>query len=398
MKYTTTVLALAVVTAKSVDGQRRNFQTVKGQMRRRELQGSMSMLTEYKGTGTTTTSSSSDETESCADILTGSWAALKGPICSLFRITDGTIKKDCSGNQAFTFDVDSETDTLQMTSIFDSNGGITEELLIGFINDKDDTCSFKAASTETAATIEGSVGEDGVLHVELTKPGGVENDSAGAFQGLFTKIPEELLPNPEPFCFADGEECRTDEPDTVNGGCNYEPREFGSIEPGEPVCGTISTYVVKEGRKKRNFRDLDWFKIDWVGGNLTATLKAEFPLGEIFLETSNTSSTGGFECESRSIIGFEIANKTDSSTDITLNKDNLEAGTYVLIVSEAEFGDFDECGSDKGNAYSFTYGPTRPFVGDGAIWATSSSAGYEGSLVDVDDSVEGPTTWDDEDE
>ena len=71
MKYTTTVLALAVVTAKSVDGQRRNFQTVKGQMRRRELQGSMSMLTQYKGTGTTTTSSSSDETESCAELLTG---------------------------------------------------------------------------------------------------------------------------------------------------------------------------------------------------------------------------------------------------------------------------------------------------------------------------------------
>ena len=105
MKYTTTVLALAVVAAKSVDGQRRNFQTVKGQMRRRELQGSMSMLTAYKGT-TGTTSSSSDETESCADILTGSWAATEEDICKLFKITDKSILKDCSRNQAFTFDVD----------------------------------------------------------------------------------------------------------------------------------------------------------------------------------------------------------------------------------------------------------------------------------------------------
>lgn len=77
MKYTTTVLALAVVAAKSVDGQRRNFRRTlnKGQMRRRELQdGSMSMLTQYKGTSGTTkaTSSSSDETESCAPISVSS--------------------------------------------------------------------------------------------------------------------------------------------------------------------------------------------------------------------------------------------------------------------------------------------------------------------------------------
>ena len=275
------------------------------------------------------------------------------------------------------------------------NGELEEVKLIGFINDKDGTCSFKSASISSSSTIEGSVGEDGVLHVELTKPGGVENASAGAFQGPFTKVPDVFPFTPAPLvCFDEGEECRTADPDTVNGGCNYEPREFGSIELGEPVCGTISTYAVKEGRKKRNFRDLDWFKIDWAGGPLTATLKAEFPLGEIGLVKSNSTSPGDFECGSLATIGFAIANETDSSTDITLlYEDNLEAGTYVLIVTEKEFGDFDECGSDKGNAYTFTYGP---LLGGAAIEATSGYTGYEGSLADVDYSNEGPTTWDEE--
>jgi len=222
------------------------------------------LLTEYKGTGTTTTSSSSDETESCAELLNGSWSAFDGPICKI----NGILETICTPDQSFIFNVDSETDTLELTSIFDSNDSITTALSIGFINDKDGTCSFGAASISSSATIEGSIDRDGVLHANLLKPG--QPMDAVAFQGLFTKIPEELLPNPEPFCFADGEECRTDEPDTVNGGCNYDPPDFGSIEPGEPVCGTISTYVVKEGRKKISFRDLDWFKFDWTGGPLTA--------------------------------------------------------------------------------------------------------------------------------
>ena len=273
---------------------------------------------------------------------------------------------------------------------------LQEVTLVGFINDKDGKCSFGAASTESTGTIEGSVDRDGVLHAQLLQPVTPNPNNLAqfpqAFRGSFTKVPEELLPNPADFCFADGEECRTDDPDTVNGGCNYLPRQFGFIESDEPVCGTISTYVVKEGRKKIRFRDLDWFKFDWTGGPLTASLKAEFPLGEIFLEKSNLTSSGGFECESRSIIGFAIANRTDTSTDITLNyEDDLAAGTYVLIVSEDEFGDFDECGSDKGNAYTFTFGPL-----DTGIEATSSSAAYEGSLADVNDSAEGETTWDEE--
>jgi len=81
------------------------------------------------------------------------------------------------------------------------------------------------------------------------------------------------------------------------------------------------------------------------------------------------------------------ANDADSSTDITLSYD-LPEGTYAWIVTEDEFGDFDECGSDKGNAYTFTYGllPT-------GIEATSGSAGNGDVSYPA---AEGPTTYDEE--
>ena len=412
MKYTTTVLALAVVVAKSVDGQRRNFRTLnKGQMRRRELQdGSMSMLTAYKGTGDTgttkATGSSSDETESCADKLTGSWSATEEDICKLFTINDGSVKKTCSRNQAFTFDVDSETDTLQMTSNFIrlSSGEKEELTLIGFINDKDGTCSFTAVSVSSSNTIEGSVGEDGVLHVEVTKPG-VDNDSAAAFQGLFTKIPDGFpfisFPIMSPFvCFAEGEECRSDEPDTVNGGCNSPNQDkFGSIVLGETKCGSASTYIVKEGRKKTEFRDTDWYKFDHAGGTVSAILRANFGLGEIILEKFPTD-----DCEDREVVALFIDERDFTFSKVTAT--DLPAGRYVWIVTEDRFGNGDECGGETGNDYTFTI----VAADDESEIEAASESGTMMKEVSFDnanpgsfkpdemDGVEGATTYDDEEE
>ena len=403
MKYTTTVIALAVVTATSVEGQRRNFRTLnKGQMHRRELQdGSMSMITQYKSSmgsaqskQSTTTGSSSDEPLSCADKLTGSWSATEEDICKLFTIdSDGTVKKDCSRNQAFTFDVDSETDTLQMTSNFIrlSTGELEKLTKIGFINDKDGTCSFKAVSVSSSNTVEGSVGEDGVLHVENTKPGGVENDSAGAFQGLFTKVPGVFPFTPAPVvCFDEGEECRTDDPDLINGGCSSPNQDkFGSIVPGETKCGTVSTYVVKEGRMKRNVRDTDSFKFTWEGGTISATLKGNFGFGLLFLGTLN----GGVGCANATEIDM-IASEDKDSTDITLFA-NLDPGEYVWVVTvdndeDLNFRDFNECGGKKGNDYIFSF--QRNLLGhpDGF---SLSSAGKGGVSFPA---AEGPITYDDE--
>lgn len=171
------------------------------------------------------------------------------------------------------------------------NGELEEVKLIGFINDKDGTCSFKSASISSSSTIEGSVGEDGVLHVELTKPGGVENASAGAFQGPFTKVPDVFPFTPAPLvCFDEGEECRTAFPDTINGGCGFDdqvPNDvFGSIELGETKCGTMSTYG-----ETQNFRDTDWYLFDQpAGGTISATLKGNFDEGQIFLDAGFNSA------------------------------------------------------------------------------------------------------------
>jgi len=410
MKYTTTVLALAVAAATSVEGKR----TIRKPQFRRELEldidMSMSMITSNRGgsSKSKTTGSSSDETVSCAELLTGSWSATEEDICKLFTITDGTIKKDCSRNQAFTFDVDPETNTLEMTSNFVrlSNGELQEVTLIGFINDKDGTCSFRAASVSSSNTIEGSVGEDGVLHVEVTKPGGVENDSAGAFQGLFTKVPDGFpfisFPIMSPFvCFAEGEECRTDAPDTVNGGCNSPNQDkFGSIVLGETKCGSASTYVVKKGRKKTEFRDTDWYKYDHAGGTVSVILRASFGRGEIILEKFPDS------CEDREIVKIVIDERDQTFFKATAI--DLPPGQYVWIVTEDRFGTGDECGGETGNDYTFTIveeeEDSEPMDGIEAVSESGTTMNYvsfddanPGSFkADEMDGAEGSTTYDDE--
>lgn len=86
--------------------------------------------------------------------------------------------------------------------------------------------------------------------------------------------PDGALLEGEPDCY-DGYE------DHTNGGCNSDPQIWGLICPqdGEHavLCGTSGNY------NGDTTRDTDWFRCYGTGGEMTATVCADFPVQLIFI-------------------------------------------------------------------------------------------------------------------
>jgi hypothetical protein len=81
--------------------------------------------------------------------------------------------------------------------------------------------------------------------------------------------------------------------DNYNGGCNSTPNIWGSIIPGQTICGTANTYLVGTGQS----RDTDWYRFDGTTlgpgtWNLTWTGSAEFPLLLFIIQTNGGLCTG----------------------------------------------------------------------------------------------------------
>jgi hypothetical protein len=77
--------------------------------------------------------------------------------------------------------------------------------------------------------------------------------------------------------------CYTDYVDNWNGGCNSTPYVFQTIEAQAEdcatMCGTSCTYLYAGS----SYRDTDWFEVTCLGGLVTATVEAEFPVQFIFI-------------------------------------------------------------------------------------------------------------------
>ena len=321
-----------------------------------------------KGSGS---SSGSGDESKCP--IAGNWAASADVCKQVFDASDGSITKTCDRNQRFTFETNPDG-TLQGTTSFVAllTGDIKSAPLIGFWNE--DKCTFKAVQVLSGVTFEGFVSDDDELFVEATRPGG-GSSPALAFQGTFTSTGEAQ-------CFSEGEECLTaplPDGEWVNEGCSNtieEGQDFGSIVPGQSICGAISTYFVREGKRKVQFRDVDWYKFDYLGGIISATLTANYDkaaLGIFELGPDDSLCTN--------VTGEPLAFDVDF-VDVTDGESNLviaaraPPGNYALAVT-VDFGNDYLCGKGSSADYTLT------FVDDGGVPSIEAVTALEDSVGDV---------------
>ena len=128
--------------------------------------------------------------------------------------------------------------------------------------------------------------------------------------------------------------------DSVNGGCNYSPNNFGTISLPGSGCGTCAW----DGAT----RDLDWYRFTVSSTTqVTATVNAQF-LCDVFLvtdvcPTSVITSNFGGPCTPVSTVA------------------NLTPGTYVVVVAPDFGGPVVACGGNDDYSLSLTTGtPTTP--------------------------------------
>jgi hypothetical protein len=81
--------------------------------------------------------------------------------------------------------------------------------------------------------------------------------------------------------------------DNFNGGCNSTPNIWGSIVPGQTVCGTSNTYTAGGNSS----RDTDWYRFDGTSygpgtWTFTWTAQAEFDLLIFIIKTNGGLCTG----------------------------------------------------------------------------------------------------------
>lgn len=78
--------------------------------------------------------------------------------------------------------------------------------------------------------------------------------------------------------------------DMYNGGCNSTPQVFQDVSAqsgtSAVMCGKSGTYLYQG----LSYRDTDWFRVHGVGGTLTETCIADFPLQLIFIYGTNCAS------------------------------------------------------------------------------------------------------------
>ncbi len=139
----------------------------------------------------------------------------------------------------------------------------------------------------------------------------------------FVSCPPGATPEGEPGCTANYV-------DTTNGGCGFDPVVYGSIQPGETVCGSSGTYDAGAGRG----RDVDWFAFSLEQEcDVTWTVRADF-LVETFILTQ--------ECG----LGlFSYAEAEGNACQDVVVQVTLEPGDYALLVQPQFFFGVD-CGFD----------------------------------------------------
>jgi hypothetical protein len=110
--------------------------------------------------------------------------------------------------------------------------------------------------------------------------------------------------------------------DAVNGGCNFTPNVFGTIECSQTICGRYGTYIAPSGG---NFRDTDWYHFTIpVAADVTWTATGEAPTRVFILQGTCPASS----------LGTARANACEPAS-VTLT--NLAPGTYSVFVGTDVF-------------------------------------------------------------
>lgn len=117
--------------------------------------------------------------------------------------------------------------------------------------------------------------------------------------------------------------------DTYNGGCPTAPEyPLQPIACGDVMCGTSGVYIYGG----ELYRDMDWYELTLDSpAVVTWSAEAEFPVGLWILEG---------ECPNVNVV--EYTNGPEC-TPVSVSA-TLEAGTWILIISTADWGDYP-CGS-----------------------------------------------------
>ncbi|MBK7140676.1 MAG: dockerin type I repeat-containing protein [bacterium] len=122
-----------------------------------------------------------------------------------------------------------------------------------------------------------------------------------------------------PGSIAEGEACVTDGDDTDNGGCNSVPEVYGSVNPGDVICGTSWSSA--------DFRDTDWYLRSFTGDTTVHwTVVANFPV-LVYIIDMNLGCSGA---------AGVISTSGDPCDTLVLDA-ILPAGDYAFFVSPSVF-------------------------------------------------------------
>ncbi|HZK07448.1 MAG TPA: choice-of-anchor J domain-containing protein [Bacteroidales bacterium] len=136
------------------------------------------------------------------------------------------------------------------------------------------------------------------------------------------EMPAGAIAEGEP-CIEDGGE------DVTNGGCNMDEPMFTTINCGDVIWGTASTYTVEGG----NSRDTDWYELVITEPKtVTFSVTAEFPVVAGFVEQI-VPGVPGCDNTTENIIPAALADPCEEAS-VTAT---LIPGTYYLFVGMSVF-------------------------------------------------------------
>ncbi|MCK9453044.1 MAG: choice-of-anchor J domain-containing protein [Bacteroidales bacterium] len=137
----------------------------------------------------------------------------------------------------------------------------------------------------------------------------------------------------------EGEDCIVDgEDDVTNGGCNMVDPLFTTIEDGDVIWGSASTYILNND----NYRDTDYYELVITDPKIvTFTLTAEFPAIVGFLEQYVPGEAGCYNMTG----GFNPNVSTTPYNSGTITK-TLNPGTYYYFVAINDFFGYS-CGTSN---------------------------------------------------
>ena len=317
------------------------------------------------GSGTTSGKSGKEPpaTDSCG--LSGDWGPAQFPaeICKLeSKILpclappefcpppEQLLVKTCDLNYAFTFAADGEDGTLEGTFSELVQDGFAFQVdtndLLGYFHK--DTCAFQFVGGPSFATTFKGYILDGEMHIQASRTGPLNDDifplawKGKLFpkkynqdcQGTFEGPPPVLDPQPT------DEFCRSENPDTFNGGCplSLDPFEFltgnsgfSDIAFGETICGTTSTFLTSElnpfDPSGLFERDFDWYKFTLdKPGFISITITSNIPIGFNLYKFPEEGCDGFNPDDDRVLQESDFAPSTDVNISVELDA----PGEYVL--------------------------------------------------------------------